>query len=340
MKNDNLFLQLFANCIVVRGAKMSLVMDLQRHKIFRFSSDWLSILNSINQKAYSKLYAEYDKDNQSHLSELKDFIINNDIGFFTDIPNQFPAIKFIWDTPQRFTNAIIDIKNEIDYVPIALKKFDLINCKHIQIRFFSEYSFEQIKLILNEANKYEFFSIEIIIQYSNELSEGKVKELFTVNPALYLCTIPNSPETKRIKIGSKEIKLQEICYLTQQISDEDACGKTNISSFSIPHISLFSERLHCNSCLNRKISVDSKGMVKNCPSLKQDFGHINNCDLHIIANNDEFCKLEKICKDHIAICKDCEYRYLCIDCRAYTINNSLLSKPSKCNYNPYLALWE
>ena len=42
----------------------------------------------------------------------------------------------------------------------------------------------------------------------------------------------------------------------------------------------------------------------------------------------------------IHVCKDCEFRYICTDCRAYIEDpNDILSKPLKCGYNPYTAEW-
>ena len=45
-------------------------------------------------------------------------------------------------------------------------------------------------------------------------------------------------------------------------------------------------------------------------------------------------------KDLIDVCKDCEFRYICTDCRAYIQDkNNIYSKPAKCNYDPYNAEW-
>ena len=35
-------------------------------------------------------------------------------------------------------------------------------------------------------------------------------------------------------------------------------------------------------------------------------------------------------------CKDCEFRYNCLDCRAHT-KNGLFGKPITCKYNPFIA---
>jgi len=54
-----------------------------------------------------------------------------------------------------------------------------------------------------------------------------------------------------------------------------------------------------------------------------------------------FKKYWNITKDQIETCKDCEFRYVCTDCRAYLKNpSSMFSKPLKCGYNPYKGIWE
>lgn len=204
---------------------------------------------------------------------------------------------------------------------------------------FSIYSTTQIRDILNSINKYDFISCEIILQYSHEMSESETRKYFDLCPALFAITIANSPNKNHIKIGTVKTKLTEIFYVTQEIPDESSCGKINLATFNIPDIATYCERLHCNSCLSRKISIDSNGLVKNCPSLVSNYGHINDCNLFDLINNETFKRIGIINKDKIAICKDCEYRYLCIDCRAYTIGD-LYSKPLKCNYNPELAIWK
>ena len=60
-----------------------------------------------------------------------------------------------------------------------------------------------------------------------------------------------------------------------------------------------------------------------------------------VFTNDEFRTLWSITKDIISICKDCEFRYNCSDCRAFISDkNNIQSKPLKCGYNPYTNTWE
>lgn len=96
-----------------------------------------------------------------------------------------------------------------------------------------------------------------------------------------------------------------------------------------------------NSCLNKKLSIDENGFLKNCPSCKEDMGLANEISLEGAIKVPEYSAYNEITKDVILICKDYEFRYVCTDCRQYLSDpTNILSKPDKCNYNPSMATWE
>ncbi|GEN75154.1 hypothetical protein CHA01nite_08940 [Chryseobacterium hagamense] len=78
----------------------------------------------------------------------------------------------------------------------------------------------------------------------------------------------------------------------------------------------------------------------------QSFGNIENTTLEEALSKKDFKKYWNITKDDIEICKDCEFRYICTDCRAFTeaalrSDQGLdISKPLKCGYNPYTNEWK
>lgn len=73
--------------------------------------------------------------------------------------------------------------------------------------------------------------------------------------------------------------------------------------------------------------------------MKHSYGHIQHTKLKECLEKEDFKKLWHIKKDEIEICRDCEFRYLCPDCRVFTISDNLYSKPKKCNYDPYKNSW-
>jgi SPASM domain peptide maturase of grasp-with-spasm system len=131
-----------------------------------------------------------------------------------------------------------------------------------------------------------------------------------------------------------------VMLVKRNIVNEKHCGIINKEYF-YSNIKLFSESQHHNTCLNKKIAIDKDGNIKNCPSMAESFGNIKDSRLDKAINHPNFKKYWNITKDQVEICKDCEFRHICTDCRAYTENaDDQYSKPLKCGYNPYTNVWE
>lgn len=122
------------------------------------------------------------------------------------------------------------------------------------------------------------------------------------------------------------------------------CGGINLRTLynSLDSFENHLEQLTHNGCLNKKISIDANGEIKNCPQMQQSYGNIISTKLSDILSNKDFLSKWGISKDLINTCKDCEFRYNCSDCRAYTeaeSDSEHFSKPLKCGYDPYKAEW-
>ncbi len=80
--------------------------------------------------------------------------------------------------------------------------------------------------------------------------------------------------------------------------------------------------------------------------MKENFGNIDKNRLDEAISQPGFKKYWNLTKDNIESCKDCEFRYVCTDCRAYTEGSAQnkagldISKPLKCGYNPYTGEWK
>ncbi len=118
------------------------------------------------------------------------------------------------------------------------------------------------------------------------------------------------------------------------------CGCVDKSFFTI-NLPFFTESQCHNTCLNRKICIDAEGNIKNCPAMAKSYGNIKDTTLEEAINKPGFKDLWYICKDQIDVCKDCEFRHLCTDCRAFIKDpENIYSQPAKCTYNPYICKWQ
>ena len=216
----------------------------------------------------------------------------------------------------------------------AIFQLNELRCFHLQLRIFNS-EFVSIRTLLdciNEIQKLSFRSLSLIINYS---LYTRIKEFITSEVSKIMSlVIYNTPESEPVNNSDKRLLFHN------KTMEQNSCGIVNYKYFSIA-IDHIAESINHNTCLNRKISIDVNGEIKNCPSMKESFGNIKDTTLEEALNKKGFKKLWSINKNKVKVCQDCEFRYVCTDCRAYIEDpNDIHSKPLKCGYDPHTGVWE
>ncbi len=329
----NEYLRLHSEVYLTKGKNKSVLVDFNRKRIEYIPNDMYTIINSIidSNKSIYEFLLYYNSSDCEIIKEYIEYVIDNEFGFITKTPKLFPVEKGLICTNLDITNAIVDIEKMESYN--IFDTFDQIlelKCPHLEIRFYSPIKMSEIKRVIEYFDNTLLRSLHILIQFNNDVNEISVTKLIESTQKLCSVIISNSPK--------KSIVEKEYYYIewtSQPILDETHCGFVHQSYFSMTQKSYLINQEY-NSCLYGKISVDKKGMIKNCPSMKSNFGSIKNRNLKEIVENDKlFKKVWYLKKDLINICKSCELRYICSDCRVYLENpNDVYSKPLNCNYVP------
>lgn len=331
---------LIANCIPVKGANQSLICDLQRNNIAHIPNDLYDIIIKLEGKTLFDIKEHYENMYDDIIQEYFEFLYDNEFIIFTKTPNLFPKIALDWHEPSQISHAIIDINETSKYdIEKAIVQLNKINCKYLELRFFKSTNFDELSRvaeILNNLNS-SIASVDFNIPYQHDFDEPSLFNFISEFPRISSFKVHSSPFDKFIP--PKKAQSGFIVYSKQIVKNEKFCGVIDSSLFAI-NIKNFTESQHHNSCLNRKISIDGEGNIKNCPSMLQSFGNIESISLQQAIEHKDFKKYWNITKDQISTCKDCEFRYVCTDCRAYRENpNDYYSKPLKCGYNPYTNEW-
>ncbi|HET6224751.1 MAG TPA: grasp-with-spasm system SPASM domain peptide maturase [Bacteroidia bacterium] len=340
IKAEEQIFNLFPNCIPVKGIKRSIICDVYRGR-FRFIPNVLYyILTKFRKKSISEIKFYFENKNDAFIDEYFNFLGNNEFGFFCTKQEQslFPKLDTTFENPFTVTNCIIDIDHCSNYdLKNLFKELEQIRCLFWQIRIYENFHLNKIENIFSFSKDIHLNSIHLITPYHNEMSIDKIIRFYKKYPIAQI-DFHSVPAHKLD--WNKKFKHHPIKFHKKNISDEKHCGVINSNYFN-PTLKLFAESQNYNSCLNQKISIDVNGEIKNCPSMKQSFGNIKNTKLQEVIIQKEFRKYWNINKDQINICQDCEFRYICTDCRAYLTNpEDILSKPLKCGYNPYTSKWE
>jgi radical SAM protein with 4Fe4S-binding SPASM domain len=97
-----------------------------------------------------------------------------------------------------------------------------------------------------------------------------------------------------------------------------------------------------NSCWAGKVAVTAAGEVIPCIFARDLV--IGNClkkGLEAVVQSHRLRELWGVTKDRVEVCRDCEYRYACHDCRplAYAREKNLYAKSPRCLYDPYRGQW-
>jgi SPASM domain peptide maturase of grasp-with-spasm system len=180
--------------------------------------------------------------------------------------------------------------------------------------------------------------IGLIIKYDFEKDEIFIKSLTSTKLRLSKIILHSSIEEKALDFKSFNLTL--VTYIEKNLKSFNFCGVVDQGYFSTRMLH-FTESQNHNTCLNRKITVDGEGNIKNCPSMLESFGNIKDTTLQEALDKPNFKKYWNITKNQIEVCKDCEFRHICTDCRAYIEDSeNQYSKPLKCGYNPYNNVWE
>ena len=331
---------LYACCILVRGSNRSLICDTQRQKYYMIPNSLYEILKDYKYKSIVDIKKMYDNKYNDTIDEYFEFLEREDLLFFTESPMDFPDIDLKWNIPSVIHDAIIDIGENfslLDFEKIILG-LDSFGCKHIQVRSFFEKNIDFFYNILNVLEMKRIHTVDLTAKYTVGLNKKSLTQLCNKFPRIHLLYIHSHHKTTILKSGKRDTG--HIFTTTQKINNNNHCGIISPEYFTV-NIKTFTEAQKHNTCLNRKISIDTEGYIRNCPSMKEHYGNIKDTTLQEALQHPDFKKYWFVNKDQISVCKDCEFRYICTDCRAYIENpEDMYSKPLKCGYNPYTCEWE
>lgn len=332
------YLNMFANCPLVRGKNMSLICDLQLRKYYHVPNDMADVLDYLKSHSVDECYEDYGYGNKTVVKSYVDFILKHDMGFMDNrIMEELSPLPLTWDACSEITNVIVELSPEMAYDSCFIEDLINLNLEAVEIRCYDTITAGKLIGFLNRFGKSTVGSIKILLKWDNWCTEKIFGHLIENNLRINSIIVHSSPEEKSVKLLKDTVAVQ---YRKAAVTSCLQCGVIDPGYFRA-NIELFTESQNFNTCLNRKLSIDKDGYIKNCPSMSRAFGHIGNTSLTDVLADPAFKKNWLVNKDRIAVCKDCEFRHVCTDCRAYVEQpEDLYSRPLKCGYDPYANVWQ
>lgn len=336
------YLLLYSHCIIVKGSSRATICDLQRKNIHLVPNSLADLFIDNRYIDKKELYGQVEEDDLEIVNEYLGFLEEMELVFpcTSEELALFPAMSEEWLFPAHISNCVLDTTGKYDYFDADfLSQLNDLCCNYIQFRFFKETTIDYLQQLLGLIDRSQIKSIEILLPEIDE--PGFYEQLLSFVQAhkkIGTITVYGAGESGMYHEGMSGMGF--IMRTTTEISSATHCGVIDPSLFSI-NVLTYTESLAHNTCLNKKISIDADGRIKNCPSMKEHFGNIQDTTLAEAVMKNGFKKYWDITKDQITRCKDCEFRHVCTDCRAYVDNpGDLYAAPLKCGYDPYICEWE
>lgn len=108
----------------------------------------------------------------------------------------------------------------------------------------------------------------------------------------------------------------------------------------------FIRNMNLNPCLAGKLAVTANGDVIPCIFARNIvLGNVRETELSDIVFSEDTQKIWRQTLDDVLVCKDCEYRYACYDCRPLAMTSGDKDEARwdfpqpRCTYNPYTGEW-
>lgn len=324
--------KLYPNCVLTKGKNRSTVCDLQRGKFDFIPNALYKILSKYINHTIQDVKNQFDKSNHTCIEEYFTFLKDNEYIFLTDSPESFSQIDFDYKTCKLLSNAIVEINSETKPdLEILFKQVNNLGCFAIELRIIGAVTLNLIESIFNVLKRHVFESVHLIIPYTNEIDDLNLKLFLSKYPNLYTIYVYQANRNRSLfnKDHNKALIFVKDSYKDLQ------CGHISFDKFRI-NTAFYFESKKFNSCLYQKVAIDRNGNIKNCLFSDKVYGNVELNSIKSIITTKEFQELWNVTKDSVSVCKECEFRYVCPDCRFFTIDGEPLAKPKYCKYNPLI----
>lgn len=337
------FFYIYSFCFITKGRNYFSIYDSMHKKMHKFDMELYDIAkHEFRNKTVQEILSVHNAKDKEVIVSFIQYLRENEIGRYVDNIYHFPLLNEHWDSPYRVKRCIIDIRDIWHNLDIVFVQLSKLLCPKVEIRVYRLLQLKEIEEIIKVFQKYDFGALFLLFPYSDSLfADNSAEHLSNIIKNDYRIFFNIYGITDEIELHLNEIKEKyiplsyNITTSKKIITGKDDCGVINCMNLHEMSIEEIMENKYHNGCLNRLISIDECGQIKNCPSMCKSYGHINTDSLIDIYETDEFRKYWGICNSMIEECKDCELRVICLGCRAYLSDPSnLYSKPKKCHYIP------
>lgn len=335
------FFNLYTDIFITKGYNRILISDLGRNVSKLYPLELYELIEELKSSSIESVLDNYDPESKNIVQEYLDYLLEKEYGFITenDWDRNFPPLSYEYHDYQLVSNLFIEIE-KLSVPETLIKSVINLNIKHLVVFCRSSASSQEIIDFDRAFENTPLEGLEIFTAYSTALNEAFLQAVQDRSQRIYHLVFYQCEKTPVLSNSSFRFMVD----FTEDALSINSCGKVNTDYFNT-NMPKVLEAINHNSCLHKKIGIDINGNIKNCPAMPQSFGNIKEMTLEEVLQQNSVQEYWHLTKEEIMVCKDCEFRNVCTDCRAFTERSQYnkkgldISKPLKCGYDPYSNEW-
>jgi len=245
-----------------------------------------------------------------------------------------------YDYPSLVSNAIIEVDGSSTITEL-LNRLEMVNCYNVQWVYKGQ-SKDLYQFLENSINEIRHSPIKYCEIVLNEKDFNNVRPLLTRKgfPELGLIFLHSANSCSYLTANSERPHV--ICFDSDGSYDTHQYDKS-IHFFVVNYL-LYTESLRYNSYYNRKIFINLQGDVSVGPLSNKFLGNLyeQGFDWNTVLKQKDIKVIWELHKDKISVCKNCEFRHMCVDSRIPKKHSDGTEwyHNTECNYNPFIAKWK
>lgn len=341
MKDQHYFM-LYACCIPVKGATRAVIYDLQRHGYEYIPLMVYELIQECRQAPLAILEKKYKPAEWAGALSFIHYLTEADYGFITDSPEEFPDMSLQWHFPGPLINCVLEYdcnKPAYDLQHVFRQLLEL-HCHDIQLRLFGNCNVDMLNPLFDLIQDSTLYTLDLLIPWSpgfdtTALFSRMLSEHRLIPVTLYNCR----DRSVAAQVNETDIFLKTRVNITTEQFRPGTIDEKPRQELFVINTEFFTEAQQYNTGLNRKICVDVKGYIRNHLQHKTDYGHVSGKSLQQVLTLPEFQQKWFYQNDQIEKCRECEYRYMCMDTSDLVIRAGKICKKKDCGYDPHTQQW-
>lgn len=317
---------------IVEGAKRAALYDLTHGLIRLVPKDMAHVIRSLKKMSLHEYRCSVGDKNATIVDSYLEELVNWGYGLLTKERAGFTERDDTYEAPWLLHNAIIECDHiGPEILDRVVDELILCRCQYVEIRHYQEADLSSVAHVMSRMRYTGARGIRLVVPHLSDQWMDEVRAFVVKDRFIYQIIVHGCPD---------ELPEPFITKRKERFSNALCCGRIDRSDF-IANYDNWTLSRSVNSCLHGKLSFDQEGNIRMCPASSHALGKVGNSSIvPALAENLAGSKEWNMTKDAVIVCRDCEFRYACTDCRMIRSDPSnIASKPLKCGYDPYTATW-